>query len=61
MTGLPGLAPKTDGPFMRYVAECRLPGGAKAVAMMINGGTPPPEYAGMFRLVEQRETGAVKK
>ena len=51
----------TDGPFMRYVAECRLPGGAKAVAMMINGGTPPPEYAGMFRLVEQRETGAVKK
>ena len=51
----------TDGPFMRYVAEGQLPGGAKAVAMMINGGTPPPEYAGLFRLVEQSETDAVKK
>lgn len=51
----------TDGPFMRYVAEGRLPGGAKAVAMMINGGTPPLEYAGLFRLVEQSETDAVKK
>lgn len=51
----------TDGPFMRYVAEGRLPGGAKAVSMMINGGTPPLEYVGMFRLVEQRETGAVRK
>ena len=29
--------------------------------MMINGGTPPPEYAGLFRLVEQSETDAVKK
>jgi phosphoserine phosphatase len=50
----------TDGPFMRYVAVNPLPGGAKATALMINGGTPPPEYAGLFRLAEQAETGAGK-
>jgi phosphoserine phosphatase len=50
----------TDGPFMRYVALNPLPGGARATAMMINGGTPPPGYKGLFRLVEQSETEAAK-
>ena len=46
----------TDGPFMRYVAVNRLPGGSKGVALMINGGEPPEEYKGLFRCVEQSKT-----
>lgn len=46
----------TDGPFMRYVVSTPLPGGAKAVALMINGGKPEPGYEGLFRLARQRET-----
>lgn len=52
----------TDGPFMRYVATNPLPGGAKGRALMINGGTPPKGYEGLFRCVTQDETqGGVKK
>lgn len=50
----------TDGPFMRYVATNPLPGGAKGIAMMINGGAEPPEYAGLFRLAEQAEVQGAK-
>lgn len=48
----------TDGPFMRYVATSPVPGGAKGVAVMINGGKTPPEYEGLFLLVNQTETPA---
>jgi phosphoserine phosphatase len=52
----------TDGPFMRYVATNPLPGGAKGRALMINGGTPPKGYEGLFRCVTQDETrGGVEK
>lgn len=46
----------TDGPFMRYVAVNPLPGDAKGIALMINGGEPPEEYKGLFRCVEQSQT-----
>ena len=48
----------TDGPFMRYVVTNPLPGGAKGVAMMINGGPVPKGYEGLFRCVEQNLTAA---
>lgn len=48
----------TDGPFMRYVATTPLPGGAKGTALMINGGTPPKGYEGLFRCVTQSESAA---
>ena len=46
----------TDGAFLRYIAQQRLPGGARPVAMMINGGAERQEYKGLFRLVTQTET-----
>ena len=46
----------SDGPFMRYVATSALPGGARGVAVMINGGEAPAEFAGLFRCVEQTAT-----
>lgn len=46
----------TDGPFMRYVVTNPLPGGAKGLGMMINGGKPPKGYEGLFRCVKQSET-----
>ncbi|MCX8124876.1 MAG: hypothetical protein N3F66_12050, partial [Spirochaetes bacterium] len=42
----------TDGPFLRYVAMQKLPAGTP-IAVMINGGTPPEEYKGLFHCVEQ--------
>ena len=46
----------TDGPFMRYVATNPLPGGAKGVALMVNGGEAPAEYRGFFICAEQDAT-----
>ncbi|MGB4268303.1 MAG: haloacid dehalogenase-like hydrolase [Spirochaetota bacterium] len=40
----------TDGPFLRYVATQKFPAGTP-VAVMINGGTPPSEYHGIFQCV----------
>ena len=48
----------TDGPFLRYVATQRLPGGAKGFAMMINGKEKNPEYDGLFLCVSQQKTVA---
>lgn len=47
---------RTDGEFLRYVVSQPLPGGAKPVAMMINGGAEPERYKGLFRCVEQVRT-----
>ncbi|MDD8046871.1 MAG: haloacid dehalogenase-like hydrolase [Verrucomicrobiota bacterium] len=42
----------TDGPFMKHVAAQQLPVG-KPIALMINGGTAPAAYQGLFWEVEQ--------
>ena len=46
----------TDGPFLEYVVSHPLPGGVKGIAMMVNGGTPPARYEGLFRCVGQKAT-----
>ncbi len=56
-----GNSYSTDGAFLRYIVLQRLPGGAKGLALMINGGRPEPGYEGLFRLVEQNETLAEAK
>jgi len=43
----------TDGPFLRYIATQPLPGGAKPLSTMINGGAVPEAYRGLFNLVSQ--------
>jgi len=43
----------TDGPFLRYVAAQPLPGGARPLSTMINGGPVPEAYKGLFNLVRQ--------
>ena len=48
-----GNSYSTDGDFLKYIADQRLPGGAKGVSVMINGGEPKPGYEGCFRLVNQ--------
>ena len=48
-----GNSYSTDGAFLKYIADQRLPGGVKGVSVMINGGTPKPGYEGCFRLVRQ--------
>lgn len=48
-----GNSYSTDGEFLKYIADQRLPGGAKGVSVMINGGKPKPRYEGCFRLVNQ--------
>ena len=48
-----GNSYSTDGAFLKYIADQRLPGGAKGVSVMINGGKPKPGYEGCFRLVNQ--------
>lgn len=48
-----GNSYSTDGEFLKYIADQRLPGGAKGVSVMINGGKPKPGYEGCFRLVNQ--------
>ena len=54
-----GNSYRTDGAFLRYIVSQRnLPGGAKPLAMMINGGPTPTPYAGLFVLVDQAETVA---
>ena len=57
-----GNSYSTDGAFLKYIADQRLPGGAKGVSVMINGGVPKPGYEGCFRLVRQeRVRGAAVK
>lgn len=46
---------RTDGDFLRYIRSQPLPGNAKPLAVMINGGTEPKEFQGLFKLVDQRE------
>ena len=48
-----GNSYSTDGAFLKYIADQHLPGGAKGVSVMINGGTPKPGYEGCFWLVKQ--------
>jgi phosphoserine phosphatase len=51
-----GNSYETDGPFLEYAAKLRPPAG-KTLSVMINGGKEtPPEYQGLFMLVEQTET-----
>ena len=51
-----GNSYSTDGNFLRYIATQKLPGGARPLSMMINGGAEPGKYKGLFRLVTQTET-----
>ena len=51
-----GNSYSTDGAFLRYIVTQHLPGGARGVALMINGGKPKPGYEGLFRCVTQDET-----
>ena len=47
----------TDGPFLRYIAtQPALPGGAKGLAVMINGDKAVGGYTEFFRCVDQTET-----
>lgn len=49
-----GNSYSTDGAFLRYVAtQPALPGGAKGIAVMINGHKTVPGYTEHFRCVEQ--------
>ena len=48
-----GNSYSTDGAFLKYIADQRLPGGAKGVSVMINGGKSKPGYEGCFWLVNQ--------
>ena len=51
----------TDGPFLPRIANMSLPAGGSPVVVMINGGNPPPQYAKLFRTVNQHAvTGSVK-
>ena len=45
----------TDGAFLRHILQQQLPGNAKPVSVMINGGEAPPEFKGIFRCVKQEE------
>ena len=42
----------TDGHFLHYIATQKLPAG-NPIAVMINGGTSPQEYKGIFHCVTQ--------
>ena len=46
----------TDGNFLRYICSQPLPGGAKPLSVMINGGSEPKAYKGLFMCVKQDET-----
>lgn len=50
-----GNSYNTDGPFMKAVAEQRLPAG-KPISVMINGGSEPESYQGLFVKVELDRT-----
>ena len=51
-----GNSYSTDAPFLRYIVTQPLPGGAKPLAMMINGGPERAAYKGLFHLAEQTMT-----
>jgi phosphoserine phosphatase len=53
-----GNSYNTDGPFLAWIARQSLPAG-RPVVVMINGGSAPPEYAGLFTEVESREHAAL--
>lgn len=53
-----GNSYSTDGNFLRYIVTQHLPGNAKGFALMINGGTPKPGFAGLFTCVSQSEIAA---
>ncbi len=50
-----GNSYSTDGPFLKYIVNQSLPGGAKGFALMINGGKEKPGFEGLFRLETQSE------
>lgn len=50
-----GNSYSTDGAFLRFVADQRLPSG-ETTAVMINGGVPPADVHPRFILVEQKTT-----
>lgn len=56
-----GNSYSTDGHFLRYIVTQHLPGGARGFALMINGGTPKPGFAGLFTCVSQSETSAMPR
>lgn len=45
----------TDGPFLKFILEQKLPSG-KPISVMINGGQAPKEYENLFFEVSQKET-----
>jgi len=47
-----GNSYNTDGPFLAWIAGRSLPAG-KPVVVMVNGGSAPAEYSGLFTEVEQ--------
>ena len=52
-----GNSYSTDGAFLRYIAtQPSLPGGAKGISVMINGGKVKSGYTEHFRCVDQEET-----
>lgn len=52
-----GNSYSTDGPFLRHIAtQSELPGQAKGIAVMINGGASQAGFSEHFRLVTQRST-----
>jgi len=52
-----GNSYNTDGPFLAWIARQALPAGSPVV-VMINGGSAPPEYAGLFTELESRAHAA---
>ena len=44
---------RTDGDFLRYIGTQSLPGGARPLAVMINGGETVSGYSEHFLCVEQ--------
>ena len=46
----------TDGPFLRYIAtQPSLPGGIRALSVMINGGAPCAGYTEHFKTIDESE------
>jgi len=50
-----GNSYNTDGHFLAYIAQQKLPAG-KTVSVMINGGPAPEKYKGLFLPVKQLKT-----
>ena len=54
-----GNSYSSDGPFMAWAAQRRMPGTNRAVLLMINGGEAPEGYRGLFReVIQSRIEGA---